>query len=133
MSEYTTNQRQLLLSFFEENPHQPFSALMLAQKLSSNGISQSAIYRNLMRLEKEGHLARVVRQGSREALFRYTKSSHCANTLHLICTNCGEVSHPSPSPAHTLLEQLQNLDGFMLDSTKTVLYGLCRQCTQPTK
>ncbi len=129
MSKYETSQRQVMFEFFEEHPHEAFSARQLATVLKPNGISQSAVYRNLATLEQEGIVVRTLRAGSREALFRYTNSSHCANLLHLICTACGEVSHPSHSPTQTFLVDLFEGDGFVLDKAKTVLYGLCRQCS----
>ncbi|MBQ2581742.1 MAG: transcriptional repressor, partial [Ruminococcus sp.] len=65
MSVYTTKQRTLLLELLRSHADETLSAEEIAKMLGSEGVSISAIYRNLAALESEGKLQRVTKGGSR--------------------------------------------------------------------
>ena len=59
MPKYMTKQRKALLSFLSAHADEKLSARQIAQTLSGEGISISAVYRNLSALEQEGKIRRV--------------------------------------------------------------------------
>ena len=93
MPKYNTKQRNLLMDFLAAHPDEEFTAREIAGALSEQGISQSAVYRNLADLEEEGLLKRRTRPGGRENHFRYLGNTHCAEALHLSCKVCGRTIH----------------------------------------
>lgn len=68
---YSTEQRNILLSFLSENPDKMFSARQIESGLAGKGISKSAIYRNLAELEAEEKIRRCSKPGSREMFYQF--------------------------------------------------------------
>ena len=54
MSKYMTKQRKALLNYLSAHADEKLSAKQIEENLSGEGISISAVYRNLSDLEKEG-------------------------------------------------------------------------------
>lgn len=128
MAKYKTKQRELLLDFLSAHTDETLSAGQIAEALSEKGISASAIYRNLAALEEEGCLKRSAKPGSQEAYYRYTDAAHCQGHLHLSCLRCGKTVHLEETETDALAQQLAKNEGFALDRTDTVLYGICAAC-----
>ena len=126
MSKYATEQRKLLMLFLQCNPDKRFSAREIADALSDAEISQSAVYRNLAFLEKEGKVSRSVREGKRESVYQFVAADACRSCLHLSCTKCGTICHMKAAEIESILPN----NGFTLDRQKTVLYGVCHECAE---
>ena len=125
MPGYATEQRRLLMLFLQCHPDECFSAAEIAEALSDASVSLSAVYRNLADLEREGLINRTVKAGRRESFYQFVASPTCRNCLHLSCVRCGSVHHMQAASLAPLLQ-----DGFTVDPQKTVLYGVCRDCTE---
>ena len=92
MPKYMTKQRKTLLSYLSGHADEKLSARQIEADLKQEGISISAVYRNLSELEKEGKVRRVNQSGSREVFYQYTDSAHCKECLHLSCEKCGKTT-----------------------------------------
>jgi Fur family ferric uptake transcriptional regulator len=128
MAAYKTEQRSLLMEFLRQNPDRQFSAREIAGRLPALAISLSAVYRNLSALEAAGLIARFTREGSREIYYQYTQAEECRNCIHMICTKCGKTFHVASKIADRLQTDVRLSAGFQVDRSKTILYGLCRDC-----
>lgn len=126
-----TKQRKALLAFLGSHADEELSARAIEDALQSEGISISAVYRNLADLEQEGKVRRLSKSGSREVFYLYTDGDACRDCLHLSCEKCGKTYHMSVPGAATLIENLQKSDAFTVDKANTVLYGICKDCKQP--
>lgn len=126
---YMTRQRRDLLSFFSAHPDENFSASDIAEELNRTArfpISISAVYRNILLLEKEGYLVRSAGDKPRESKYRY----FCANQLHLICEKCGNTRHLDKAAAESLIRSAGEEDGFSIDVSKTTICGVCQNCKE---
>lgn len=128
MPKYMTKQRKALLAFLSEHADKEFSARQIAETLSSDSVSVSAVYRNLSALEQDGKIRRVSKSGSREAFYQYTDCTGCKDCLHLSCEKCGKTYHMNTPDAERLVAALAQNDEFSIDKTATVLYGVCKEC-----
>ena len=128
MAGYKTEQRKALYAFFNAHPDERFSAREIAAALSDEGVSLSAVYRNLSAMTAEGQIRRSVSGNGNEALYQYTAAESCFGEIHLTCTECGRTFHMSRPAADTVQAKLFSQDGFRLDRARTVLYGVCRKC-----
>lgn len=126
MADYVTEQRKELLSFFKRNPDAAFTAKQIADQMP--GVSLSAVYRNLSRLEKSGEISRSVKEGFREIFYSYVASESCHGCLHLTCQKCGSTVHMNHEISEKMIDALNETDGFFIDKKKTVLYGICAKC-----
>ena len=124
---YQTEQRELLHSFFEEHPHEPFTAKEIAARLGDR-ISLSAVYRNLSAMAEEGVLRCSVKSGSREKLYQFVNGETCRACIHLHCLSCGQMYHMNHRTATMVQNRLSQNDDFEVDNAKTVVYGTCKKC-----
>lgn len=128
MSVYTTKQRKVLLDFLKSHADEVFSADIIAAELDGDGISLSAIYRNLAALESEDKIQRVTKNGSRKVFYLYKAADECREHIHLSCSKCGKTYHmPLPASDSLIADVRRNTD-FEIDRTETVLYGVCKEC-----
>ena len=128
MPKYMTKQRKALLNYLSMHADERLSAKQLEDALKSEGISISAVYRNISELEREGKVRRVNNSGSREVFYQYADGAHCKDSLHLSCEKCGKTYHMNSAVAQTLIENLAQSDEFTIDKANTVLYGVCGDC-----
>ena len=128
MTKYRTKQRQTLLDFLSCHPDEQLSAKQIAAPLKEEGVSMSAVYRNLSELEAEGKVRRCSKPGARDVFYQYI--APCRGCLHLSCTKCGKTFHMHQNQADTLVRQLAETEAFRLDLGNTILYGLCKNCRE---
>ena len=126
MPKYNTRQRQLLMDYLSAHTDESLTAADIAQALSPEGVSVSAVYRNLSDLEADGRLQRSSRTG-KELRYRY-KAETCRGCLHLSCTRCGRTYHMDRDGADQLVLSVARREGFAVDRAETVLYGICENC-----
>lgn len=123
-----TKQRKALLEYLSLHADEKLTARQIAADVSAEGISTSAVYRNLSELESEGKVRRVNQSGSREVFYQYTDGEHCKDCLHLSCEKCGKTYHMNMQGAQMLVQNLAQSDEFTIDKANTVLYGVCKEC-----
>ena len=93
-------------------------------------MSRSAVYRNLATLEKYGVIKRTAAPRSKTVMYRYIGSETCKNHLHLKCTECGNIYHLNAPTTTSLVNNVIQAADFKVDSSITVLYGVCKNCRQ---
>ena len=128
MPQYSTRQRKALLTFLHTHPDESFSARQIADALDAQGVSLSAVYRNLTALESQGMIRRAPKDGGHEILYRFTQADTCRQHLHLSCSRCGKTFHMDVQATNSLVEQVSQSADFQLDRSNTVLYGVCGAC-----
>ncbi len=126
MRNYQTEQRKLLLAFFAEHPDRQFTIDVLESSIQ--GVSRSALYRNINQMEKEGLVQRFPKEGSRKFLYQYIGSRECAGHFHLKCGTCGSIFHMDNASSEALVVAVRKGSNFNLDQSKTMLIGYCSSC-----
>ena len=132
MGTYATHQRETLLGYLRRHVDETLSARQIADELRGEGISRSAVYRNLAALEAEGCLRRSVVPDGTEICYQFADSG-CAGKLHLSCTRCGKTFHADTAVTEQLATLLADDKEFTLDRFETVLYGECRSCAKTAR
>ena len=125
---YSTKQREILIDYFKLHPDERFTAKEIFEGIADNNISLSAIYRNIARLEKDGILQRFSVPQTNEIAYKYTRDTECENHIHIICTNCGKTIHLEKNQSKNLEKVVLNDYGFNLNKSKTIIYGVCKNC-----
>ena len=103
MARYLTRQRKQLLEYLSEHTDEQMTARQIADALTAESISISAVYRNLSALEEEGILKRSIRENTREVYYQYIAAEECKDSLHLSCRVCGKSIHLGEKEAEQLL------------------------------
>lgn len=131
--EYKTEQRTILLNYLKENSDREFSIDGLAgelEKISSGRIGKSTVYRQVRELCRSGLLRRFRKEGKTVVYQYMAHGDDCCNHFHLKCTSCGRLIHLECTDAENLAKHIKEKHDFTLDLSKTVLYGLCRECRE---
>lgn len=128
MAKYLTRQRKRLLTYLSEHTDEQMTARQIADALTADNISISAVYRNLSALEEEGLLKRSVREGTREVFYQYIAAAKCKDSLHLSCRVCGKSIHLDEVDTTQLIQNTLRNTGFQIEKTETILYGICEGC-----
>ena len=125
---YMTQQRKLLLAYLQAHEDELLCAGEIADALAQQGVSASAVYRNLAALAQEGAIQSVSKSGSRRGYYRFSANSHCRDHLHLSCKQCGKTFHMDTQESEQLIRSIAQQEHFAIDQTDTVLYGVCASC-----
>ena len=133
MAKYLTRQRRQLLDYLSWHTDEQMTARQIADALTQENISLSAVYRNLSDLEADGLLKRSVREGTRDVFYQYIAAEECKDSLHLSCRVCGKSIHLDDAEAERLLDSTLKSTGFQIDKTETILYGVCADCRKHRK
>ena len=133
MAKYVTKQRRQLLDYLSRHTDEQMTARQIADALTQENISLSAVYRNLSDLEADGLLKRSVREGTRDVFSQYIATEECKDSLHLSCRVCGKSIHLDNAEAERLLDSTLKSTGFQIDKSETILYGVCADCRKHRK
>ena len=128
MPKYMTRQRRTLLSYLNGHADELLSVREIADALEAEDVSRSAVYRNVAELEAEGQLRRDRGGDAREVYYRYVGAAPCRGSLHLSCKRCGRTFHMDSGGADALTRAVEREEGFAVDRSDTVLYGVCALC-----
>ena len=117
-----------VLRYVNANHDKSFSAKEIADGLKDMNISISAVYRNLVDLEKEGKIRKVAKSGTREAFYQFIDCDECKEHLHITCTKCGKTTHLPDADSAMIIQKVLNKTNFDIDKNNTILYGVCDKC-----
>jgi len=130
---YRTRQRELILERLRTAGDRHITAEELAEELRGEGVGRSTVYRTLERLVEQGEVRRF-RPGDGGACYQFNDSTgSCREHHHLKCIKCGRLFHTECELLDELSEHVYSHHGFLLDRSRTVLYGLCADCQKTEK
>ena len=130
---YHTKQKERILDLLKTCAGEHLTVSDLGKQLEENGtpVGTATIYRYLEQLTEEGVLRKYILDGKSSACYQYLgEHATCQEHFHLKCTQCGQLFHVSCDYLNQLGEHLLEHHGFVIDHTKTVLYGLCAACAK---
>jgi len=128
---YKTKQREAVLGYIMSLNGSHVTAAQIARYFENKDayIGRTTIYRHLDRLTESGRLRRYVTDGVSGACYQYAGDEKSNDSsLHLKCESCGGLSHLSCEALNALERHVSDEHAFRINSTKTVLYGMCGAC-----
>lgn len=133
VTQYKTKQKDELLSFLQSVPHTRVTVSEIVHHFSACGIviGTATIYRRLEQMVQKGNVKKYFVDGISGACFEYVGECPQQGTLcfYLKCESCGKLVHFHCEELEHLQRHLLLKHGFSIDSSKTVLYGMCSECT----
>lgn len=102
----------------------PLSAEQLEEKLKSEGIKLSSIYRNLALFEENNILIRSISMDG-ISYFQLNDRNH---KHQLICENCGKVFIIKDCPLDEIENMLEKSTGFKIRTHSFEFLGICKKC-----
>ncbi len=128
MNKYKTEQRKILLDFFQNNTHRSVTAQDIFESLRDRNISMSAIYRNLSEMEKDRQICRVNDSSKPGVYYQYIDPVHCANVVHLKCQKCDTTFHLNQHISRMMVGYAKEEYDFDIKCTGAFLFGECEKC-----
>ena len=127
--EYSTKQREAILSFLKENnAHVSASDIVFHLKEQGFSVSTATVYRTLDKFESEGLVKKMMVGDDTGACYQYASGSDCNEHFHLKCIKCGRLIHLSCEFLHDMESHIFDEHGFTVSSGRTVIYGVCSHC-----
>lgn len=131
---YKTKHRDQILAVLQENEGKHMTAGQLIDRLKERGVSigTATVYRQLDRLVEEGAVNKYIVDAATGACYEF-KGEHGAECgyVHGKCEKCGKVVHLGRKMVEPLMRSISEAERsgeFELDYSRTLFYGICRDC-----
>lgn len=132
-SAYNTKQKQIIFEFLLENKNKLLTCDEIAFALKNSGtpVGKATLYRFLDSLVTSGDARKISDDNKKSAAYQLLdKEMDCKGHMHLKCIYCGELHHLGCEFMNSVGEHIQNHHNFIIDNTKTVIYGTCSECSR---
>lgn len=132
MDKYKTRQSATVTKCLEENCEKALTVDEIVDLLKNQGtpVGKTTVYRHIDRLVSQGSVRKFSDEGSSGATYQYVHDHHhCSEHFHLKCSSCGELVHLGCEFMKGIDEHILSHHGFRVDNSKTVLYGICKSCS----
>ncbi|MGN0556850.1 MAG: Fur family transcriptional regulator [Acutalibacteraceae bacterium] len=128
MPKYNTRQRDEIIRCLNENKGRHMTADEVHLLLTERGknVGRTTVYRHLEALCQSGELLKFTAGGG--GCCYQAAGAQCASHLHTVCERCGRLFHVQCSEMEALGEHFRLHHGFVVDMTRTAIYGVCREC-----
>ena len=122
----STRQRDIILdAFLCSNQHISTDELYLKLRAKHPNIGYATVYRTL-KLFVEAGIAREFHFGDGQTRYEHLiKGDHHD---HLVCTRCSAITQFANETIEKLQEEIAASHGFLIETHKLELYGLCPCC-----
>lgn len=109
------------------------TAGQILDQLRTDGVSigVATIYRQLDRLVEEGAVNKYIVDAVTGACYEFKgEHSGASGYVHCKCEKCGKLVHLERARIEAAMQSLAGAGdgGFELDCTRTLFYGICRDC-----
>ena len=127
---YQTKQKKLLLDYLKNNTQKQLSINDITNTICPDGCGRSTIYRLVSKLCDMGVLIKLQSDDSKSVLYQYVgEGTQCSSHFHLMCSECGTLLHLDCDHINKISTHILKNHNFKLDMKKTVLYGICSDCS----
>ena len=154
---YQTNHQREILSLFKNHPEQGYTGVEIVH-LFKETINKATIYRKLKNIDEIvqddlekgtkqsyftvdtiksfiGNMVKIIENkiirknyNPIKKCFEYQFSSDCENHLHLICKQCGKITHLVCEETNGFIAHISLQHAFEVDKLSTTIFGLCQEC-----
>jgi len=122
----TTRQRDVILdAFLSSDRHMSIEDLYLKLRVKNPRIGYATVYRTL-KLFAESGIAREIQFGDGQT--RYEHVAEGEHHDHLVCTRCGAIIEFENETIEKLQSDVADSYGFLIETHKLELYGICAKC-----
>jgi Fur family ferric uptake transcriptional regulator len=129
---YKTKQGEEILSFLKSlnGEHVNVSQISNYFMKKKTPIGLATIYRHLDKLVDEGLVAKYIIDEKSGACFEYLgeRGKDHVEHFHCKCSVCGQLIHMDCHELAAVKQHLGKKHGFIVDSNRTVIYGICDMC-----
>ena len=123
-----TKQKDYLIEYLKNNNSKHLSVEKIQNDLYGK-VGLTTIYRILNYLLDKGLVSKISLENKQGFCYQYNeKNENCNNHYHLICEKCGKLIHFESDEIKKINEEANANNGFEIDNSKVVFYGICKNC-----
>lgn len=133
---YKTKQKDQIMELLIKNKDHHLTAdeLMAALNQDKPGVGKTTVYRYLDKLVSQGVVRKYFFEEGKSACYQYMEQNRvCNEHYHLKCVDCGRLFHLECNYLSEMDSHIRNHHDFLVDHSKTVLYGHCSTCSGRTE
>ena len=131
---YKTEGKSKLEGFLMSHPDEHFTVEQICLGINGDLSAKSSVYRNLSELCIRGSVRKFKSEGQTSFVYQYLgHEKSCHDHFHLKCIECGKLIHLECDMGNQLIEHITGHHGFFVDSGRSILYGVCAECTAGKK
>ena len=130
MTQYNTKQSQKILEFLKKNSKRDLTAEQILQYVNKKEkvCGLTTIYRQLKNLVSENKIKKYNIADNSSCYYQYISDEECHEHLHFKCEKCGKTLHLEKFDMNDMSLGLSKQYNVKIDTSKTVLYGFCKNC-----
>ena len=127
---YNTKQKEIILRFLKDNNDKDLTVEEIMDNLKKNNLSvgETTVYRFIENLVKEEKVRKYLFENKSRASYQYVENKKCEEHFHLKCTKCNKLIHLDCDEFKAIEEHILDEHDFEVCNSKTVLYGICKDC-----
>ena len=131
-SRYNTKQREMILNYLKDNKDSNITAEEILNYFEDAGtkLGKATVYRYLNDLVKQNVIKKYMVEGRNCSCYQYVEEQNCSEHYHLKCEKCNKIIHLECEEFKEVQNHIAQEHNFELDSVKTVLYGICKECSR---
>lgn len=130
---YKTKQKQIIYEYLSSNSEKFHSCdeILEALKASGTPVSIATLYRFLDSLVSSGDARKILDSSKKCASYQLVdKTMNCDGHMHLKCSQCGNLVHLGCEFMNSVGQHILEHHNFKVDNSKTMIYGLCGDCSK---
>lgn len=134
-NKYKTKQKDKILLYLKENKNTNLTAdeiLIYFQSIGDH-IGKTTVYRFLNELVQQNIVKKYMVEDRNCSCYQYVNEQNCDNHYHLKCKKCNKIIHLECNEFKELQNHIAKKHDFEIDSIKTILYGICKECNNKLK
>lgn len=134
--EYKTKVGEEILSFLELQKDTALSVMDICDEMEKRNVKSNitTIYRQLDKLVAAKKVIMHSAKDGKKGLYQYIAGEQeCLSHLHIQCTECAKIIHLDCGESKEFTDHIVEKHGIILDFSKTVIYGLCKQCAKKNR
>lgn len=131
MAQSISKQGKIILECLKENEESHLTAEDISEKLKNkkSPVSTATIYRQLDKMTAMGFIRKYTSSPDEPACYQFHSGEMgCERHFHLKCVSCNKLIHVSCDYLGGIEHHVKEHHGFIIDNTRTVLYGYCNNC-----
>ena len=130
---YNTRPRDRILKSISsfETAHFTVSDVVARLRAEGQTVGRATVYRTVERMAEDGELRKYIVDGTTAACYQRVEGNSgasCREHFHLKCEKCGRLIHAECEELRKIVSHMKEEHRFLIDSSKTVFYGLCEDC-----
>ena len=133
-SQYKTKQRAEITAYLMSKSGEHVTVNDVCKHFEEMGkpIGVTTVYRQLDKMVEEGIVNKYTLDSKSSACYEYVVEHDHSHGLvkcyHCKCDKCGKVIHLHCSEIEEIFKHIEDKHEFVINSKRTVLYGLCEEC-----